>query len=322
MKIFKLIVNLDDDGTGLTFNSLVEGPAHNKSLMTFDKSKKQTYFSFDDNKQMITGVAISANQLIERNNQELGQFYVYFEPSQIEKMILKMSKQQLLSSVNLEHDSNQIAKGVVFMEGYFVSETTRPPKSLDNQNIQLGSYVMTYFVEDKNLYNKIKDGKLAYSIEGLFEQIPINFNTNQKIKKMTKKKSIFQMIFGEEKFAEIEAKDGTKYTYDGELAVGTAMFVTVEDKQVAAAAGDVEMSDGTIITIDGDGLVSKITPKEEMSDEVTVDEVIEAMTKINKSVVALSERFTAFEKSLIKGEQKFQKSPKVKTWEDLTTKTK
>jgi len=338
MKVFKLIVNLDDE-TGLTFNALVDQPAHNKAVMAFNK-QSQSYLAFDDNKQMITGIAISANQLIERNSPEMGRYYVYFEPKEVEKMILKMSRQQLLSSVNLMHDGKQKVEGITFMEGYFVTKTNRPSTGLDNQNIQNGSYVMTYFVEDKKLYKEIQNGKyLGYSIEGLFEQIPIKINTNQKLKTMTKKKSLFQMVFGEEveqTFKEMECKDGTILTYDGELAVGTAMFVTVEDKKVAAPAGKMECKDGMVLTIDGDGLVSEITPAEEEADmaaEVKVEDVVAAMAKINKDLKesfaaltkenkAITERLTAFEKSLIPTSQKFERAEGQKTWKDISPKSK
>jgi hypothetical protein len=111
--------------------------------------------------------------------------------------------------------------------------------------------------------------------------------------------------------------------YDGELAVGTAMFVDVDGTKVAAPAGKIECKDGMIITIDGDGLVTEILPAEEKDEEITVEEVIEAMAKINKSVVALSERFTVFEKSQIKGEQKFQNIAEGGiTWKKFTKKTK
>lgn len=318
MKIFKLIIN-EDDETGLTFNALVSAPAHNKSLITFDK--EQNYLAFDKEKQMVTGVAISANQLIERFSPELGQFYVYFDEQEVEKMIMKMSKQKLLSSVNLMHDDKQEVSTMTFMEGYFVSATTRPPKELDNQNVQKGSYVMTYHIADKGLFEEIKNGKyVGYSIEGLFEQIPINFNKNQKQKDM-KKNKLMKLFFGDEeqKFAEFKAKDGTIFTYDGELAEKTAMFVEVDGKKVAAPAGEIESEDGMKITIDGDGLVSKITPAEEM-EGVTPQEVVDVMSRFADEFKKLNARMDAFEKSQIKKSEKFERKEEdesSKTWRDV-----
>ena len=199
MEVFKLIVDLDDD-TGLTFNALVDRPAHNKSLIAFDKEGSKKLMHFNDSKRMITGVAISANQLIFRSDPNLGNYYVYFEPTEVEKMVRKMSRQQLLSSVNLMHDSKKVVKGITFMEGYFVSDSKRPLN--DSENVQNGSYVMTYYVEDEGLYNEIKGGRyVGYSVEGIFDQIPMQIkksNINQKSNKM-KKVSLSKLIFGKEK---------------------------------------------------------------------------------------------------------------------------
>ena len=324
MKVFKLIVNLDDE-TGLTFNALVAAPAHNKSVMAFSESKK-SYLSFNDNKQMITGIAISANQLIERNSPELGKYFVYFEPKEVEKMILKMSRQKLLSSVNLMHDDSQVVSGITFIEGYFIDDTKKLPKGLDDKNVQKGSYAMTYYVEDVNLYNEIKLGKYAgYSIEGIFVQIPININNNKNKNEM--KKSFLKKIFGEEKFAEVTTADGTVLSYEGELAVGTPMFTTNEaGEQVAAPAGDVVMEDGTTITIDGDGVVSAITPAEEMSEEITGEDVVAALQKMAKQIKesnsATNKRMDDFEKSFAGKNQKFDKSEDSQGWKGFTKKSK
>ena len=327
MKVFKLIVNLDDE-TGLTFNALVSSPAHNKAVMAFSEQKK-SYLSFDDSKQMITGVAISANQLIERNSPELGKYYVYFEPKEVSKMILKMSRQKLLSSVNLMHDNKQVVSGITFIEGYFIDDTKRLPKELDDKNVQKGSYVMTYYVEDKNLYDEIKGGKyVGFSVEGLFEQEPININNNQKNEKMKNKNVLMQKLsklLGEDKFTDITAADGTVLSYEGELAVGTAMFMTDGDgNQVAAAAGDYVMEDGKTITVDGDGVVSAIT-EASTEDEITGDEVMSALTKMASTIKAnndaVNKRLDAFEKASLNKNQKFDKGADSDGWKGKVKKS-
>jgi len=132
----------------------------------------------------------------------------------------------------------------------------------------------------------------------------------------------------------MECKDGTILSYDGELAEGTAMFVTVDDKKVAAPAGKVECKDGMFITIDGDGLVSKIEPAEELeAEDVKVEEVVAAMAKINSNLKeiatkleaqtkTLADRMDVFEKSQIPSSQKFERVEGQKTWKDLAPKSK
>lgn len=312
MQIFKLLIDLDDD-SGLTFNALVDRPAHNKRLIAFNKKEQDLVkLAFNDEKRMITGVAISSNQLIQRFDHSMGVYYVYFEPKEIEKMVLKLSRQKLLSSVNLMHDDRKIVNGITFIEGYFVSDSKRPP--IDNDNTQNGSYVMTYFVEDEVLYNEIKNGKyVGYSVEGLFEQIPINVKT-KKSNKM-KKTNLFKMVFGKQKFAEVVTADGVILSYEGDLAVGTALMVVAEDgSEVAAPEGSHALEDGRTVVVDADGLVVEII-EAEAEAEFGVDDVVEVLKELNNKIEAqdkviseMKENFEAFQKAQTpKGKEKFKK---------------
>lgn len=312
MKIFKLEIDLEDE-SGLTFNALVDRPAHNKRLLTFGKQKELVKLSFNDEKRMVTGVAISANQLIERFDRTLGQYYVFFSPKEIEKMVLKLSRLNKLSSVNLMHNENNVVKGISFVEGYFVTDKKRPP--IDDENVQNGSYVMTYYVENEQIYNDLKNGKfVGYSVEGLFREVPININNNKKNEKM-KKKNLFKKVFGTQKFAEVTTVDGNVLSYEGELEVGTAVFIDTEEGQVVAPEGSYVLEDGRTVVVDANGLVAEIIAAEGGEEEFTADEVVEVMAKLNDKIEKLAKenadlkaRFENFEKSQADKKEKFKKT--------------
>jgi len=319
MNIYRLEIDLEDE-SGLTFNALVDRPAHNKRLLTFSKQKETelTHMFFNDEKRMVTGVAISANQLIERFSKETGKYFVFFPPKEIEKMVLKLSREKLLSSVNLMHNSRAVVQGITFVEGYFVSDTKRP--AIDNENVQNGSYVMTYYIEDEALYKELKNGKfVGYSVEGLFREVQININKNQKTNKM-KKSNLFKKVFGVQKFAEVTTTDGTVLTYDGELEVGTAMFIKTDEEQLVASEGSYELEDGTTIVVDANGLVAEIvTASEEEMD--TIEDVAEVMATLNtkiesqaKEISALKKDFEKFQKGLAPEKKKFNKTSDQPLW--------
>lgn len=330
MQVFKLIIDLEDD-TGLTFNALVDRPAHNKSLLAFDKDNRKE-LHFNDSKRMITGVAISANQLIFRHDHDLGEYYVYFEPKEVEKMVLKMSREQLLSSVNLMHDSNKVVNGITFIEGYFVSDSKRPPN--DNENVQNGSYVMTYYVENEALYNEIKSGKyVGFSVEGIFDQIPVKIKSNNKNQnKMSKeKKSLFGLVFGKEqkKFAEATTTDGVMLTYEGDLEVGTAVFITDDEgNQVSAPEGSHTLEDGRTLVLDANGIVTEIVEveTEEMPEDVSLSEVVDVLKTLNENFEAYKKdveaKFEALAESKVPAKKKFNRKDGVKTWKDLVKESK
>ena len=64
LPLYDIVIDLDDPETTVSFNSLVANPAHEKSFETF--SQKIAY-QFNDEEQVITGVAISANTPIFRS---------------------------------------------------------------------------------------------------------------------------------------------------------------------------------------------------------------------------------------------------------------
>ena len=338
MKVFKLLINLDDE-TGLTFNALVDRPAHNKKLIAFNKNEKKV-LHFNDSESMISGVAISANQLIYRFDQDFGDYYVYFEPKEIKKMVLKMSREKLLSSVNLMHDSKRVVKGITFVEGYFVTDEKRPP--VDDENVQNGSYVMSYYVENEALYNEIKGGKFSgFSVEGIFDQVPVKIKSNNKTKEKMKKKSLFSFVFGkdapkkEEKFAEATTTDGTVLTYEGNLAVGTAVFITdAEGNQVAAPEGTHELEDGMSIVLDANGIVTEvIDPMAEEGEEGgEAPEDFEA-SEVAKVIKELADRFDtykektdakiqALEEAKVPAKKKFSRKEGAKTWQEMMAEKK
>jgi hypothetical protein len=325
MVVFKLKIDLDDE-TGLTFNALVDDPAHRKNFLAFNKNQKQVFLN--EEKRMVTGVAISANQYIRRFDAQMGEYFVYFPAEEVKKMILKMSRQQLLSSVNLMHDNRKVVKGITFVEGYFVDETKRPPAALD-VNVNDGSYVMTYFVSDDQVWADIKNGKyLGFSIEGLFEQVEANLKTKHKMKK--KNKSLIDYLFGKtkQKFGSATTVDGVEITWEGELVVGTVVSVTDAEGNKVTASGTLVLEDGTTLVLDDEGAILEVAMPEEFKDEeVAVAEVVEAMKKMATEITALKaqvsnqkEAFEAYKKEQVPGVQKFARKEGQKSWKDLIAK--
>ena len=101
-----------------------------------------------------------------------------------------------------------------------------------------------------------------------------------------------KLLFGEQKFAEATLTDGTVIMWDGELAIGTEIFVITEEGQVAAPDGDHQLEDGTIITTEGGIVVDMKEPEGEPGEPATIDE------EMAKTVLALGERITALENAL------------------------
>jgi hypothetical protein len=301
-KYFDIVVN-ENDETGFDFNSLVMNPAHELPKIAFNKQVpiKQ---HFNDEKRIVTGVAIAANKWIFRNDEINGEHYVRFTPPVIELMNIKNAKANNFNLVNIEHDPKQVAKGVYLIANYIVSNKDpkypNVPDAFKDQSIDDGSLIRSYYFENKELYDKVKK-EGGFSIEGWFDKKKVNFKQSNKMSKQ--KKTIFQLLFGEEDkktFAQVTAVDGTVLMYDGELAEKTAMFIDENGEQVAAKAGDyqVTLEDGTekVVTIDEAGLVSAIMDVQAMDNDDDASNVEAQVAELMKKVLKdTDERFKAIE---------------------------
>lgn len=107
-------------------------------------------------------------------------------------------------------------------------------------------------------------------------------------------------------FAEVTLMDGeTILTYEGELAVGTPVFVMAEGEQVPAPEGAHALGgdmEGVTLVVDADGVISEIideregggaeeAPEEMMSKEEVSDIVKNEMSKISEPLNKMLEAF-------------------------------
>lgn len=152
----------------LTYISLVEFPAVETDFLRFSKEKGQPMpMKFDDGKREITGVAMKADTPIYRYSPTMGEYYVTFSKDVIERLALKFFKHHRNSDVNLEHSDT--VEGVTIMESYFVNKG-RGIVPVEFADVPDGSWMVTYKVENDELYQKIKSGEVkGFSIEGNFE---------------------------------------------------------------------------------------------------------------------------------------------------------
>jgi len=169
LPFFELVVN-ENDETGVDFNSFVLRPAHNKPYFAFNKDVKE-HFVFNEEKRIVTGVMISANTPIYRSNPDR---YVLFKPKTIKVIREKNKKLGFANNVNIEHDSNRVIEGVRMLSDYIITDLKQIPKQFASFNLQVGTWIRSYKVDNPTIWNKIKKGEFSgYSVEGLFEQIEI-----------------------------------------------------------------------------------------------------------------------------------------------------
>jgi hypothetical protein len=335
LPIYKITIDDNDAISGFTANSIVDMPAHGKGFLMFNKTKK---FAFNEEKRVVMGVAISVNTPIYRSAGDgMPEHFVLFDRQTTERIALKAFKTGNIQTLNRNHQENDVYKKAVLFQSFFIDRKLgiNPPTAFAGQNLQDGTWILAYKVDDDNEWNDMKSGKIGFSIEGFFDTTEVNVKTKNTMSK--EKKSLFETLFGTtkaKKFESATTSDGVEVFWDGELAVGTAIFIEVDGEQVPAPEGMHSIAPGemfpfgVVIEVDINGIVTTI---EEPTEETAPDEealkadLEQTLTEMTKQFAiqmkAQADEFTATIKKLeakVDGlttkETKFDATPK-KVWQ-------
>ena len=366
LPLFKLQIDLENKADGMDFISLVDYPAHGKMHQAFSKrtpEKVEFKNHFNDDKRIITGVAIATNLPIYRVDKSGFEYNAIFTKNDTLLIAQQLFKNGYMHNVNEQHDMNKKISDIYLFESFFINdEKSNIPKAFKDQNLQPGTWITSYKVENNDVWNKIKDGEFAgFSIEGWFKEVEVKKKSN---KNKMKRKSLKEILFGKQtatkpmfdsdnkdKYATATDVDGNVLVWEGEMAEGTAIFVEVEGEDpILAAAGDYTVdTDGvmTVISVDEAGIITAVEVVEADDSEEIVEEVAEAMkamrsehksqlsaqkiafddqlSKVAESVDAISAEFAEYKEQIEKAFEEMGKKPKSKNQSTsgfLATKTK
>lgn len=285
------------DDTGIMAVSFVECPAIERNFIAL---KKQTEIKLNINrqKQLLTGALLIPDQLIYRDNPQLGEHYITFSKDEIEKIAFKMMRRRDPLG-NTTHQHEKSLKNNHLVELWIVNDTKRDKSvSLGLGELPAGTLVVSYKVEDPAYWrNEVLSGNVkGFSLEGVF-----NFNQMKKPTKTAgqlakeqaaaKTKSIpaffkslaAAFLEGESEAAAEEVADeakkdetdsGTPYlifelSEGSEIWVDEDGFCTLDGEQMPA--GEHALADGNVIVIDDNGTLVLTQPEAEGSAPAEAD---------------------------------------------------
>ena len=181
-KIFYIDIN-EDDNTGLDAISLVSTPAVEIDFLCFEKDDSiEISFSANEDKHIISGIALRADFPIYRRNGDY-EYYVVFTKEIIRKIVNKYAKNGLFNSVNLQHSDLNFTNKAIMIESYIIDKE-RGICPTEFSDIEDGSWYVSFHIEDEMLWKEIKDGNIlkGFSVQGLFNLIEDSVaNTEEKL---------------------------------------------------------------------------------------------------------------------------------------------
>jgi hypothetical protein len=175
LPIYEIIIDENDDESGVDFISLVDEPAMELNWLKFNKEVKLE-FKADKEKKLLYGVFIVPDKMIYRDSDNMGEFYTFFSKDTIQKIVKKFNKNNFNKNINFQHGNN-IVKGFV-VENFITSPMMKADFGFE---VPDGSWVGSVHIEDTEFWNDfIKTGDLkGFSVEIISKLQKIDFIKNE-----------------------------------------------------------------------------------------------------------------------------------------------
>ena len=170
-EILELIINEEDDDSGISFISLVDQPATEKLWLKFNKQQPLN-FEFkiqDEEKRIVSGYFMVADLPIPRLNDLNEKFFVVFKKDTINKIVNKFFKQGYSNKINLMHD--QETEGVCLIESLIIDNERGSVAPKGFEKVPDGSWWGSMRGENNEVWELVKNGNVkGFSVEGMFGQ--------------------------------------------------------------------------------------------------------------------------------------------------------
>jgi len=259
----------------------------------------------DEEKRILGGFLMTANQPIYRRDEDGSEYYVTFTSESISKIVNKLAKSGKQLTFNLNHDDNQPVKGAYLLSHFIIDSKLGVSTPQGFTPAPDGSWFGYVKIEDESVWEKAKKGEIkGFSVEGYFndrklidaeqneyETIKNKIINNMEFNKLKKVlgedlTNQLKKVFSEEtpvapaiELAETKLLDGSA-SVKGTIAVGESVTLIMADgSEVPAPDGEHTLEGGVVITV-ANGVIEEVATAEEespLNDEAMMSKVNEAL---------------------------------------------
>lgn len=139
-----------------------------KKALKFESQNIKYKFAFDDDKQMVVGPLMIPDKLIFRMDENGDPYYVFFSKETIQQLSQKMMRDKVIDKMNLEHDPEHPVDAYM-VSSWIVEDMDKDKQQVYGFNYPEGTWFGQYKIEDKEVWEKVKNGEIkGFSIEGFF----------------------------------------------------------------------------------------------------------------------------------------------------------
>ncbi len=166
MKIIELILDEEQEETGVEAISIVENPAIESDFVAL-KDQEIKLAEVDADKKILMGALLIPNKPIYRNGDE-GDYYIYFSKDTVQKASQLYLQNGYQHNSTLEH--NETLQGLTLVESWIVADEVQDKSRKYGLNVPLGTWMGAVKVNNNEIWQEyVKTNKVkGFSIEGYF----------------------------------------------------------------------------------------------------------------------------------------------------------
>ena len=233
MKKYELKYTKGEDGVFCM--STVENPATKTQLVMFDDELKAMEFQ-DDEKRVIYSVAMRPNMLIPRKDINGEPAMVFYSEETVSDLQQNFFKNNSHNGATINHDK-KLRKDMYAFESWIVTDPEKDKATSLGLQVQKGDWVMAQKVDNPEVWEDIKKGKLTgFSIEAYLEPVLTKNEIEMTQEEVDARiKAVIQMTAEEDAAAlkkkeeeDAAAAEAEKVKMEGE---GTLPAMTTEEMQ-------------------------------------------------------------------------------------------
>tara|TARA_R100001460_G_scaffold75038_1_gene116156 strand:- start:6507 stop:8069 length:1563 start_codon:yes stop_codon:yes gene_type:complete len=167
MRIVELIIDENDEASGIEAISLVETPAIESNFIALNKHQVALK-EIDAEKKILMGAALIPDKSIYRRNEKTNdEYYIYFSKDTVRKASELFFKRSNHKNATFEHQKP--IENMTIVESWIVEDAKKDKTTLYGMDVPVGTWMVSMKVDDENIYEKAKSGTIkGFSIEGYF----------------------------------------------------------------------------------------------------------------------------------------------------------
>ena len=197
MRIVELVIDENDETSGIEAISVVETPAIEENFVALNKHELQLK-EVNKEKRILMGAALIPDKSIYRRNDKGDEYYIYFSKDTVRKASELFFKRSNHKNATYEH--KQPIEGMTIVESWIVENTKKDKSAHYGLNVPEGTWMVSMKVDNDEIYEKAKKGEVkGFSIEGYFaDRLDLN---SQSIEEYERQLTIEELkeIISEEK---------------------------------------------------------------------------------------------------------------------------